>query len=241
MLLRSIAAASALLVAAPAAATITVVFDGFVEGAADFDATVALAGGTVSTFSLVPGTSGNPLDVGDFTIARNNGSTVSVGSAQIANNSSPSISTSGGVISIDPAGTGPGLLAKGSGLTLTFDNPINAIGFEVEDWATCCAPSDLYIQFGTSAPILVGESNTTGDQYLSNGGAGVFVAAFDDTDTFSQVSFWGDGFGEVLTWGGTVRFAEIDEGSLPPAVPAPGALGLLGLGALLIGARRRRG
>lgn len=241
-MLRTLAiAATAATIAAPASATIVVVFNSFDTGFAQFAATVTAAGGTQTNRVLVPGESG---DLGDFTVTRTgSGTPAVVGSAYSLFGASPSRSTTGGTININPAGpdTNPRanpLDYRNSGVTLTFDSPINALGFEVGDWATCCQPSDLYIQFGSNAPITVGMSRTFGDQFLTNGGAGVFVAAFDDTDDFTTVSFWGDGVGEFLVMGGTIRYALLDRGSLP--TPAPAALVLFGLGVAALGAARRR-
>jgi len=95
---------------------------------------------------------------------------------------------SGRVISIGPTSRDLALAPLG-GLTLTFDNPINAIGFEIGDWATCCFPSALYISFDGGAPIQVAVANTS-SQGLFPGRLNpnslvyeIFVAAFDDSGT----------------------------------------------------------
>ncbi|MFN3287558.1 MAG: PEP-CTERM sorting domain-containing protein [Sphingomonadaceae bacterium] len=238
-MLRTLAiAALAATVASPASATILVVFDDFDGGFASFAATVTAAGGTQTNFVLPDTGGGAPYVTPDFSIARNDGGFVSLQPPYDLFFAVPPRTTTGGVIDISPSGTGPGIGAKGSGITFTFTTPINALGFEVGDWATCCQPSDLYIQFGSNAPIKVGASTVFGDQFLTNGGAGVFVAAFDDTDEFTTVSFWGDGFGEYLVIGGTIRYALLDRGSLP--TPAPAALALFGLGVAALGLARRR-
>jgi hypothetical protein len=235
------ALASFVLGATAAQATVVTVFDDFDGGIANFNSTVTTAGATVSTINLVAGGSGNPLDLGDVAITRNNGGTVNIGSPYQLFNSAPTRFTSGGVININPSGASRGIGAKGSGITFTFAAGVNAFGFEVGDWATCCQPSDLYIQFGANTPILVGASTVFGDQFLTNGGAGVFVAAFDDTDTFTTVSFWGDGFGEFLVAGGTLRYATLDPGTLP-GIPEPASWAMMIAGFGLVGAvmRRRR-
>ena len=244
-LLKLTATAVLALAATSANATISTVFNSFDTGIANFNSTVTGAGSTVTTIQLVAGASGNPLDLGDVAITRNNGGTVSVGSPYDLFVANPGRSTSGGVININPGGSSRGIGAKGSGITFTFDSGVNAFGFEVGDWGTCCQPSDLYIQFGNNTPILVGASTAFGDVFLTNGGAGVFVAALDDTDKFTQVSFWGDGFGEFLVAGGTLRFAALEKGTLPPipGIPEPANWAMLIAGFGLVGAtmRRRRG
>ena len=232
---------SAALAASPASATILTVFDDFDGGVADFDATVTGAGSTVETDNWTGLASGGTLtDRGDYTIERIGGSSLSFSNYALYN-SSPTRFTSGQVLSIDPFGSSPGIGGRPSGVRLTFDDAVNSIGFEVGDWGTCCQPSGLYISFDNGAPIQVGLSEAFGDVFLTNGGAGVFVAALDDSGSFSTVEFWGDGYGEVLNFGGTVRYATVGEGTLPGgAVPVPTAAALFGLGALLVGARRPR-
>jgi hypothetical protein len=218
--------------ASPAGATILTVFDSIPAGTAAFNNTVTAAGATPTADTLGFGQSGNPLARPDYAIDRNDGGAVFTSSYG---------TMTGGVISIDPSGSGPGIGAISSGITFTFGSAINSIGFEVGDWGTCCQPSALYISFDNGTPIQVGNSVVGGDVFF-NGVAEVFVAAFDDSGSFSTVTFWGDGFGEVLVAGGTIRYALVDQGTLPPVgVPEPSTLALLGSGLFgLVAARRSR-
>ncbi len=220
-------------------ATIATSFGSRDGGAASFDATVTGAGGTVNTLVIGSFVSDTTVDFGPISVSRNNGGTV--------NNSGiydlGVASTSGNTIDISPNGTFPNSNGDiNGGVTFTFDNPVNSFGFEVGDWGTCCQPSRLFISFDGGAPILVGTSLTDGDVFLTNGEPIVFVGAFDDSNTFSNVQFWGDGSGEYLLIGGTLRYATLDKGSLP-AVPEPAswAMMIAGFGAVGSAMRRRRG
>lgn len=225
--------------AAAANATILTIFDGIADGRASFDSTVTAAGGTVSNDVWSGLGSGASVDRGDYVITRNDGGFISPRSYG---------SMSGQVIDIDPSTSASGgsnprtdpMDYFGSGVTLTFGSAVNSIGFEVGDWATCCfePTTDLFISFDGGLPILVASSTDgSNGEYPSQSGSGrlvneIFVAAFDDTGDFTEVSFWGNGLGEILVFGGEVRYALLDQGTLPPsAVPLP-AGGLLLLGAL---------
>jgi len=243
MRIQNVLLASALAFAATSAsATIVTVFDDLDAGPVNFDNTVIAAGATVTTDTWANLPSGVlSVDRGEYVITRNNGGALS-GQGIYTAYPNYNRSTTGETYDISPFGSGPGIGAIGSGITLTFDSAVNAIGFEVGDWATCCQPSYLYISFDDGAPILVGKSDVFGDQFLTDGNALVFVSALDDSGDFTKVQFWGDGFGEYLVFGGTVRYALLDRGTLPPGIPEPATWGMMIAGFGLVGfaARRRR-
>lgn len=218
----AVAATAVLMSAGTANATIATVFNDIPTGTTNFNNTVLGAGGTPDSEVLVLGSSVYT----DFTISKS--VTDSYGTM------------TGASVNINPSGSGSNPLNYiGSGVTFTFNSAVNSIGFEVGDWGTCCQPSALYISFDGGAPIKVGESLAYGDVFFG-GRAEVFVGAFDDSGDFTSVTFWGDGVGEYLVAGGTLRYALLDQGSLPPAVPEPATWGMMIAGLGLVGASMRR-
>ncbi|MDP3747181.1 MAG: PEPxxWA-CTERM sorting domain-containing protein [Phenylobacterium sp.] len=218
-----VAACSALAFSGAANATIVTVFDSIPGGTSDFNSTVTTAGGTPLSEQLLYGDS----TYADFSLSKTPYYTYT--------------QTTGYLTDIGPAGTvkGPTGDSRPSGVTLTFTTAINSFGFEVGDWGTCCYPSALYIAFDGGAPIQVGLSTGLNNVYLTNGQPAVFVAAFDDSGSFNTVEFWGDGFGEVLYAGGTVRYALLDQGSLP-GIPEPSTWAMMIAGFGLAGSALRR-
>lgn len=237
-------AIAAMSIGTAANATIATVYDGVTAGVASFDATATGAGATVTADIWSSMSSGVSIDRGDYVITQNDGNSGGVTSYG---------TLSGQVIGINPAGGGSNPRTDpmdyfNSGITFTFDSAVNAVGFEVGDWATCCHDpvTELFISFDGGTPITVGSANTNTDGLFPSQITGssvyeIFVAAFDDSGDFTQVSFWGNGIGEYLVAGGQVRYALLDQGSLPPSgVPAPATLLLMGAGLLGFSATRRR-
>ena len=227
----TLAAAASVLAFAGAAGAAPVVTNGTIPGGtAAFDATVAGANGVVVLDALSGLNQASSWDRGAYTISSPDGSTRSIDSGYIPSG--------------DAVGISPYAPAGSSGLTFTFDTPINAFGLEIGDWATCCYTSNLYIAFDGGSVNLVASANDAFDNpgNAANLGFLNFIGAFDTSSTFSTVTFYGDGFGEYLVAGGTIRYATLDIGSVggvpEPATWAMMIIGFGGAGAML---RRRRG
>lgn len=226
-------------------------------GRTAFDSTITSVGGMVQTLAL----SGLASNAASWTLpgltirATDNTDRFVYGDYNGYRAAGRSYAVGGETIAIAPAAP-----ASGSGLTFTFSTPINAFGLEIADWATCCtsvlhpdtgAPvgSNLFISFDGGATRIVAnaisaDSNPGNRDYDGDGTIDYvhtnFVAAIDDSRTFTTVTFYGDGVGEALYAGGTLRWAAVSTGSVSPRVSEPASVGLAGvaLGGLLLGRRR---
>ncbi|MEW6677466.1 MAG: PEP-CTERM sorting domain-containing protein [Pseudomonadota bacterium] len=248
--------------------TVNTALNGITAG---FDNVITATGSTVVTAQVVSGQNvynyidkdGNPATV---TVTRPTG-----GSASPFGGPGSYSNMTGAIWDISPGGAaGGGVGGKAdipgfsSGLTFTFSSPVNAFGFEIGDWATCCMtntrPADVQADYGVPAngsglwiAFDGGAFTLPANALSSSDNPGIpaqgtytnFIGAIDSSSFFSTITFFGDGFGEVLYAGGTLRFASVPKGSVCTGgacnVPEPQALALLGLGLLgLIGARARK-
>jgi len=230
--------AATFVLAAPAAAVPVIYNDDLVTGSASFDATVRATGSEVSTQRLWFLTDGaSRFDFADFTI------TATDGGPRLVEDDYAALRERGatGALSGWAIGVVPNAPAAGSGLTFTFKQPVNAFGLEVGDWATCCYLSSLYISFDGGATRLVATADDATDNpgWVRYGQYTNFVGAIDTQGTFTRVTFYGDGIGEYIVAGGTVRYSSLPLGSVTE-VPEAGRMALM-LAGLLAMAWRSRG
>tara|TARA_R100000501_G_scaffold4652_1_gene10049 strand:+ start:139252 stop:144159 length:4908 start_codon:yes stop_codon:yes gene_type:complete len=104
---------------------------------------------------------------------------------------------------------------------LTTPHYVNAAGLFTSNWGTCCAvnnttpdgstanSSQIYMLFNGSTPLLVGGIDQTipGEEH--------FVAAIDDSNSFSSVTLVPNGSGEAFGAGGTLVFSTVQIDSVP--------------------------
>jgi hypothetical protein len=255
--------------AATSAMAAPVVYNLALPNISTFDNVITGTGAAVTTKQVQSGVSVyNYIDLGGnaatVTVTRtSNGSAANASGGYSSNGQS----LSGAVWNINPsnaqgagggAGGKPNIDGYYSGLTFTFSSPVNAFGFEIGDWATCCTTntrsaavqsaygvaatgSGLWIAFDGGAATLPANALSAFDNpgYAQSNSYTNFIGAIDSSGTFSKITFFGDGFGEFLVAGGTLRFASVKIGSVGQ-LPEPGSVALVGLAIAGLAAARRR-
>lgn len=264
------AAASIALLGVSSAMAAPVVYNLSLPNISTFDNVITGTGATVSTAQVTntnvynyTDLNGNPATV---TVTRTSGGSAapnvgvySSGGQSLSGNSwdiSPGSNTTAG----GGAGGKANIAGFFSGLTFTFSSPVNAFGFEIGDWGTCCMTntrsaavqtdygvaatgSGLWIAFDGGAATMPANALSAEDNpgYANNGFSYTnFIGAIDASGTFSKITFFGDGFGEYLVAGGTLRFASVAIGSVGGTLPEPGSVALVGLALAGVAAARRR-
>jgi hypothetical protein len=242
---RLLAAAAAALCAAAAQAAPSIIHGDLLRGAATFDAAVRAAGSVVSTQRLMFLSDGaTRFDFPDFVI------TGTDGGRRYVEDDYMDLRRDGvtGAMSGWSLGISPNNPAPLWGLTFDFRRPVNAFGLEVGDWATCCFASALYIAFDGGATRLVASASGQRDNpgFRAYGQFTNFVGAIDTAGSFRRVTFYGDGLGEFIVAGGTIRYSALPvdvatTGTSPVPEPAPWQMLLVGAAAVAIAVRRRAG
>ncbi len=208
---------SLLMIAASAFAAPVVFFDDIPSGRNTFDSDISSVGGTQTNDALSGLATGtNSWSRTGYTITSTNAANRAVDTTYLATPQPGSI----------PGGDAIQMTADGtttSGLTFTFSSPINGFGIDFGDWGTCCYPSTIYICFDGGAPIAIGTANATTDNpgFATYGVFENFIGSIDDSGTFSVVTLYGTGTGDVLYAGGVIRYAVVPIGSISSPTTSP--------------------
>ena len=224
---KPLAVLAALLVSGYSYAVPVVYFQTFASGRDYFDTTVnnyqVDSTGIAHSTPITGLSSGTSWNLPGVTITANNGSSRTIDGAYLSaapslvNSSNP---TTGQGINMTASSANP----LGSGLTFSFGSTLNAFGIELGDWGTCCYASSLYIQFGLnsggtdtwSAAQLIGTATARSDVPEDNGTKTfTFIGAINDTNFFNEVRIYGNGNGDVLYAGGTLRTGSVTLNSIP--------------------------
>lgn len=260
--LLSVALAASSIFTTSVATAAPVIYNLALPSISTFDNVITGTGSTVTTAKVVLGQS-----TYNYTDKNGNAATVSVTrpnsnsplGADQTGYSSGGQALSGAVWGINPSTAAGGPIPGfNSGLKFTFSSPVNAFGFEIGDWATCCTAvtrpaaiqtlygvpaqgSGLWIAFDGGAATLPANALSSMDNpgYAASGSYTNFIGAIDSSGFFSSVTFFGDGFGEFLVAGGTLRFASVPQGSVG-TVSEPATLALIGLSLVGLAVTRRK-
>jgi outer membrane autotransporter protein len=195
------------------AAATNVFYNDLANGRNTFDTLITGLGGTVSTDKLSGLASGVDTWVrADFTITASSNRSVST---PFTGSSAPDDDGQGITMTAATLGANPPGTLSASGLDFAFGSAVNAFAVELNDWATCCYPTRLYISFDGGSAILVGEAFSSADNPGFTDGINTFIGAIDDSSTFSTVTFWGEANGgDVLYGGGVIRWSLLPIGAL---------------------------
>ncbi len=203
------------------------IFDGLSNGKSDFGTLSYGSGGIVIADTLIGVTGGATVQRRGFTIApaRPGRTLAPRGTGQ-----------SGGTLlgSVSDDGSSLGGQPSGDGVTLTFDEMITALGFEIDDLLDCCDTTspEVVVLVDDEEPVIFTATDLIIDDTGSDDGGTDFVTIIGDEDGFSEVTISipdGQGGGTpalggevfILTDAGTSDTSLQRTASSVPPVPLP--------------------